>query len=835
MLLIQLQARDRRRVAALLGSLALIGPAAVLAASQSRPVRGSAPPSATTPASAYLKRYCGTCHGAQAAAGLNIIRLRPPAGASVELDNWEKIAHKIRTGEMPPKGAPRSSTAEAHTAAEQIERAVRTAESAAPVDPGRVTARRLNRAAYNNTVRDLLGVDIRPADDFPQDDSGYGFDNIGDALSLSPVLMERYLSAAEKVARAAVFGPEKLKPTLVEIRPSSRPVSPSFDIPADYDLTGLSLPNAGHLTHRFPVEAEYLIRVALGGSRPGGSEGLSFTLWVDGKEVETRLLDPLGQASFEPDRLEFSGKTVEFRIRLKAGEHTLAIGIPRFFEGLPAEMGGPKPSSRKPPERPQLKLPPTVSPQRAEEIRRRFAMRRAERIPGNEVRVSVVQIAGPYEARTGPTAESRTRLLVCGHPVGKHVSGCERKILNALVPRAYRRPAAREEVERPLRLFAEARKQGDSFDEGLCLAIQSLLTSPRFLFQIEHDRPVAGKETSAPITSYELASRLSYFLWSSMPDDALLRTATDGSLKKPEVLAAQVRRMLADPKATALVENFAGQWLEIRKLESVKPDRQRFTEFDDYLRASMRRETETYLQALIRDNGSLLELLDSDYSYLNERLARFYGVRGVRGPEFRRVSLAGSQRGGILTQASVLTVSSYATRTSPVLRGKWILENILNAPPPPPPPGVPSLEQVKLTGPASLRKQLEIHRTNPTCASCHARMDTLGFALENFSAIGSWRTEDAGLPIDTEASLPDGRKIRSAAELKAVLLTDRQAFARCVSEKMLTYALGRGLERYDRRTVETIATRTASQGYRFHSLVLEIVRSPAFQMRRGVR
>jgi hypothetical protein len=357
-----------------------------------------------------------------------------------------------------------------------------------------------------------------------------------------------------------------------------------------------------------------------------------------------------------------------------------------------------------------------------------------------------------------------------------------------------------------------------------------MLVSPHFLFRIEKNRP----EDVYPISQHELASRLSYFIWSSMPDDELLRAADQGSLRKPAVLAAEVRRMLRDPRSRALAENFGGQWLELRKLESVTPDRQRFPEFEEYLRMSMRQETELFFDSIVRQDRSILDFIDANYTFLNERLAQFYNIPGVKGPEFRQVLLDGdTQRGGILTQASILTVSSYATRTSPVLRGKWILENILNAPPPPPPPGVPNLDETKVGSSASLRQQLEEHRKNATCASCHARMDPLGFGLENFDAIGAWRTHDGKFPIDASGTLPDGRSFQGPQELKAIIKADREAFVECLTEKLLTYALGRGLERYDRPAVKQIAARVAASDYRFSSLVLEIASSLPFQMRRG--
>jgi hypothetical protein len=410
-----------------------------------------------------------------------------------------------------------------------------------------------------------------------------------------------------------------------------------------------------------------------------------------------------------------------------------------------------------------------------------------------------------------------------------------RRIVTSLARRAYRRPVSPGEVAPLVRLASTARNQGDSFEEAVSLAVQAILVSPDFLFRIEKDR-AADPDTGHLIGPHELASRLSYFLWASMPDEELMRCADAQALRRPQVLAAQVRRLLKDEKSRALVEAFGGQWLQFRALESVTPDRERFPSFDNNLRLSMRRETELFFETIVREDRSILDLLDARYTFLNERLARHYGIAGVTGPEFRRVDLAlVGRRSGVLTQASVLTVSSYATRTSPVLRGKWILENLLAAPPPDPPAGTPRLDEARIGASGSLRQQMEAHRTNATCAACHSKMDPLGFGLENYDAIGAWRSEDGKHPIDASGSLPDGRSFRGPDDMKTILKGDRDAFAVAITEKMLTYALGRGLERYDKRTVKAIAGRLAARQYRFSALVEEIVKSPPFQMRRGDR
>ncbi|MDX2041941.1 MAG: DUF1592 domain-containing protein [Acidobacteriota bacterium] len=790
----------------------------------------------------FLAENCIACHSAKKASGeLNLEQFKSSAAVAEQRQQWEEVLLKLRTGEMPPKGAPKPDAAELKSVIAWLEAEFDRIDRSAKPDPGRVTARRLNRAEYNNTVRDLLGVNFKPADDFPQDDSGYGFDNIGDVLSLSPVLMEKYLTAAETVARTAVFGVAELKPRVERLRPPTGRIKSTAKPITDYDVTGLGLPNSLHTTHRFPVEGDYTFKVFLGGVRPAGSEPLPLALWIDGKQVQTFDFDPDGIASFSVDRQDFGSMTYDFRVRVPAGDHWLAVSIQRMYEGLPPSYGGPNPSKRPEPPKPEFKPPRReIPPERLAEIKKQFEARMAEKVPVNEARVTGLDVIGPYNQVKGASADSMKKVFVCGHDAGKHQPACAEKIIGNLVHKAYRRPVTAEETRKLTAFVALAQKQGDSFEEGLVQAIQAMLVSPHFLFRIEQSvstptvRERAANSQIEQVGQHELASRLSYFLWSSMPDDELLQLADQRKLRRPEILSAQVQRMLKDPKSSALVENFAGQWLELRRLESVKPDRDRFPQFDEYFRMSVRRETELFFDNVIRQDRSLMDFIDADYTFLNERLARFYKIPGVNGPEFRKVTLpADCNRGGILTQASVLTVSSYATRTSVVLRGKWILENILNAPPPPAPPGVPTLDESKTGSTMSLRQQMEQHRTNPTCAACHARLDPLGFGLENFDAIGGWRTMDGKFPIDSSGVLPDGRSFKGVGELKTILRADRDAFAEGVTDKLLTYALGRGLERYDRPTVRQIAKRVAAKEYKFSSLVMEIVNSLPFQYRRS--
>jgi uncharacterized protein DUF1592/uncharacterized protein DUF1588/uncharacterized protein DUF1587/uncharacterized protein DUF1585/uncharacterized protein DUF1595/cytochrome c len=785
----------------------------------------------------FLARTCYQCHNAELkSGGLNLETLRSASSITQNREIWERVLRKLRTGEMPPKGIPRPNPEELKTVVSWIEGEIARADRLATPDPGRVTLRRLNRAEYNNTVRDLLGVDLRPAESFPQDDSGYGFDNIGDVLSLSPVLMEKYLAAAERVARAAVFGLEPMKPTMVKLRSSGQRIIPSLTPVFDYDSTGLTLPNAIHITYRFPVDGEYILRVFLGGSRPLGSAALLIALWIDGQQIQAIKLDPTKTAAFdEGERQDLGGKVQEFRTKVSAGEHWVAASILRLYEGLPPRYQGPNPSRIPTPPPPQFKPPEGVPPERVAEIRKRFEERIAniQKAPVNDARLSSIEIGGPYNQARGPSAESQKKIYACGHVSGHHQAGCAHKIVADLARRAFRRPVTAEEIDKLAGLVSLVQKQGDSFEEGICQSLQAILVSPHFLFRIEQDRRSAAPGASQAIGDHEFATRLSYFLWSTMPDDELMKLADQHTLRRPEILEGQIRRMLKDPRSHALVENFGGQWLELRKLESVKPDRQRFPDFDEYLRMSMRRETELFFETIVQEDRSILDFIDADYTFINERLAKLYKIPNVKGPEFRKVVLAhDTQRGGVLTQAGILTVSSYATRTSPVLRGKWILDKILNAPPPPPLPDVPNLDESKIGSAASLRQQLEAHRQNATCASCHARMDPLGFGLENFDAIGAWRMQDGRFPIDSSGVLPDGRSFTGPVELRTILKQEQSAFAEGVTEKLLIYALGRGLESYDRPTVKQILTRLAAGNYRFSTLVIEIAGSLPFQSSR---
>jgi mono/diheme cytochrome c family protein len=822
-------------VLAFLSSLALVGSAQKAQESARAPQPARVLDGFDKIVRPFLAQNCYTCHGNKKQEnGLNLQAFQSASSLIDHPSRWEEVVLKLRASEMPPLEEEQPPEKDRQAVATWVARELDRIERTTPPDPGRVTARRLNRTEYNNTIKELLGVDVRPADDFPQDDSGYGFDNIGDVLSLSPVLMEKYVWAADKVARVALFGPPDLEPTLTRLRSEGRRVSEAREVPASYDITGLSLPNAFHAIYRVPVDGEYVVRAVLGGLRPKSSGPVTVALWVDERQVQAATHDQEGAASFADDRQDFGGQAVQIRVRLAAGDHSIAVAIPRIFEGLPARYGGPNPSTR--PDAPrEFKPPANAPPERLAILRKRFDEATAElaKIPLNGVRVNVVEIGGPYAQVKGPSRDSLAKIYTCGHLNGAHQQTCAPRIVTDFARRAFRRPVPAADVEKYVALVRRAQQEEGSFEEGLAVGIQAILVSPDFLFRIERGQPRTTAGTSHhQITPHELATRLSYFLWASMPDDELRRAADTGILRDPQVLAVQVRRMLRDPKSRALAEHFGGQWLQFRALESVTRDRDRFPEFEDYLRLSMRRETESFVDYIVRNDRSILEFIDGRYSFLNERLARHYQVPNVTGPEFRRVDLTGTPRGGVLTQASVLTVSSYATRTSPVLRGKWVLDNLLDAPPPDPPGDVPNLDEAKIGTAASMREQLEAHRANATCASCHRRMDPLGFGLENFDAVGAWRTTEGKFPIDASGTLPDGRTFTGPEELRRILAAERDAFARAITSKLLTYALGRGLERYDTKTVKLIAGRLPQHKYRFSGLVLEIVNSLPFTSRR---
>ena len=723
-----------------------------------------------------LSKSCLPCHNDRVASGsLNLAPFSDPASITQHRDEWERILQKVRTGEMPPKGIPKPPAEHVDALMGFVRGEFEKADRNVKPDPGRVTARRLNRVEYSNTIRDLLGVDFRAERDFPTDDSGHGFDNIGDVLTVSPVLMEKYIDAAERIsARAIGANPLPKKPLEFEYHAKTKAIR-------RLDFSTIEA------THRVDWDGEYTVIIGLPGQRGPDAKPVMLGFWMDGKLIHSTPVEtkPSKLVYFNPYSEE------EFRIYLPEGDHVFRAA---FID---------------------------------DEFVKNLSQKEAYSDKTNKY-INMVKFVGPFPAKVEKA--SRKQILTCDPKTGQ---ACVDKVVRTLARRAFRRPVTNAEVASLTRFVSLAKAEGQSVEQGIQLAIQAMLVSPHFLFRIERDPDPNDPAKVHRITELELASRLSYFLWSSMPDEELLKLAETGKLRAPGVLDGQVKRMLADPKAAALADNFAGQWLETRNLDSVKPDPGKFPAWGPELRDAMKTETRMFFESMLRDDRPVHEFLDAKYTFLNELLAKHYGIPGVSGPDFRRVDLQTDERRGILSHASVLTVSSYPTRTSPVIRGKYVLQNILGAPPPAPPPDVPALDEESVGAAASLRKQMEKHRSNPTCASCHNRMDALGFGLENYDAIGRWRTMDGKFPVDSTGTLPNGKSFAKPAELMSLLKEDLTDFSHCLTEKMLTYALGRGLERYDRRAVDEIGRKLAASDYRFQTLIHEIVASLPFQSRRG--
>lgn len=721
-----------------------------------------------------LTRTCTPCHNAKlASGGMNIAGFTKPESIAQDPEGWNKILDKLRAGEMPPRGVPRPPTLDA--AIKFVQGELDKAERNTKADPGRVTARRLNRAEYTNTIRDLLAVDFRAEKSFPTDDLGNGFDNIGDVLTISPLLMERYLSAAGHIASQAIGAdPLPAKPLEIQLALKDRKVR---------RIDRSTIEGEAHIE----FDGDYTIRIGLPGERAADAKPVTLGLWMDGKLLHSQPAEtkPSGLVYFNP----YSEETM--RLYLPEGDHVFRAGFidDEFVKGLDQKDV-------------------------YNNKKNKFA--------------DSITFVGPFASKV--EKPSRKLILICDPNSGQ---ACVDRILATLARRAYRRPVKPGEVAALARFVAMAKADGQSAEQGLQLAIQAMLVSPDFLFRIEHDPNPTDPLHSHPVTDIELASRLSYFLWSSMPDDELLGLAEAGKLRAAGVLDAQVKRMLADPRSAAIADNFAGQWLELRNLDVVKPDPQKFPEWNPELRDAMKMETRLFFDHMLRENRPLEEFLDARYTFLNERLAKFYGIPGVTGPDFRRVELTTPERGGILGQASILTVSSYPTRTSVVLRGKYILNNILASEIPPPPADVPALDEGAVGTSMSLRQQMEKHRADPMCSTCHNKMDPLGFGLENYNGIGKWRTMDGKFPVDASGTLPNGKSFTSPAEMRALLKDQMPQFARAMTEKMLTYALGRGLGPNDHRTEEDIERRWAASGYAFQTLIYEVVHSLPFQARRG--
>ncbi len=785
--------------------------------------RAAAPPQPTANEAraderALLDRYCVTCHSERLrVAGLALDTLDvSDVGAHPAV--WEKVVRKLRAGAMPPASRPRPD-AETYTAfAGWLEAELDRAAAAHP-DPGRTdTFHRLNRTEYHNVVRDLLALDVDVAALLPADDGSYGFDNIAGVLGMSPTLLERYLSAAKKISRLAIG------------RPAQSATAETFrlatDLSQDKRVDGLPFGTRGgaRFEFTFPEDAEYAFRVQLGRDASGTLKIFNtphqLEVSVDGETVQTFVVGgprPEGVERSSPEYREYLGlqRTIdegwEVRVPVRAGPHTVRV---TFHQKTSAY---------------------------AETLRRPF-LRPYTSITGGDTRtqpyVGSVTITGPFEGsgvRPLDETPSRKRIFVC-HPSGGDVADearCARQIFSTLARRAYRRPVTERDLTVLLEFFDDGSVDG-GFEGGIELGLRRLLASPEFLFRVERDPDGLPAGTPYRVGDLELASRLSFFLWSSIPDDELIDVAVNGTLHEPGVLEAQTRRMLADRRADALIHNFGGQWLYLRNVRALTPDEDRFPDFGEELRLAFQRETELFFESILREDRSVLDFLTADYTFINERLARHYGISNVYGSHFRRVTLPDATRRGLLGQGSILAATAYPTRTSPVLRGKWVLENLLGTPPPLPPPDVPALEEKTASGETlSMREAMVQHRANPVCASCHRLMDPPGFALEEFDAVGRHRTRnESNEPIDASGVLPDGAVFDGVAGLREALLRRPDLFVTTLTEKLMTYALGRGVEYYDAPAIRVITADAARDAHRFSSLILGIIESPSFQMRR---
>ena len=766
-------------------------------------------PPTVSPVRAVLERYCVGCHNSDKKKGrLDLEAIISEITSETRSESrsedvsrhpkvWEKVVRKLRARKMPPDGEPRPDERTYDAVVSWLADALDSAAAEHP-DPGRTdTFRRLNRTEYQNAIRDLLALDVDASALLPGDESSHGFDNVtvGD---LSPTLLDRYISAAQRISRLAVGGAGgSPRGDIIRIRP---------DLTQEEHVDGLPIGTRGGvlIAHTFPLDGEYDIRIRLARDRNEEVEGLNepheLELLLDRERVTlfTVKPPPRGEDHHAVD------EKLKIRVPVKAGPHKLGVTF--------------------------LKNPSSLLETKRQPLNAHFNMHRHPRITPAVYQVS---ITGPYAAKGPGDTPSRRRIFVCKPTKPAEEEDCAERILSTLLRRAYRRPVTDEDLERPMEFYREARAAG-GFDAGIEMALSAVLVSPEFLFRIERDPEGVEPDTAYRISDLELASRLSFFVWSSIPDDELLDTAIRGELKRPDVLERQVRRLLADSRSRTLVTNFASQWLYLRNLDSTTPDLRLFPDFDDNLRQAFRQETELFLESILRQDRSVLDLLKADYTFLNERLAKHYGIPHVYGSRFRRVSLGeDSKRGGLLRHGSILTVTSYATRTSPVIRGLWILENILGTPPPPPPPDVPALKDNTVSANLTVRERLAEHRANPACASCHDRMDPVGFALENFDAVGRWRDVEAGKPIDASGGLPDGIEFAGVSGLEQGLLKRPEVFVGTMTEKLLTFALGRGVEHYDTPAIRKVVREARAADYRFSSLIVGIASSIPFQMRKS--
>ena len=764
---------------------------------------------------ALLNRYCVTCHNERLrTAGLTLDTADVDA-VSEHAEVWEKVVRKLRAAAMPPQGMPRPDPASYDAFATYLETKLDRAAEANP-NPGNTGIQRLNRTEYANAVRDLLAVEIDAAALLPADDSRYGFDNIGDVLTVSPLLSERYISAARRVARLAIGDPSI--GAVVEIYEV-----PKYLMQDSQTSPDLPFGTRGGVAvqHNFPLDGEYEIQVRLHRNHREFIRGLAephqldvrldgalvhqFTVGGDIQGKSAPVFSTAAQGDIAQELYERNADDA-LNIRFQAQAGRRLVGVAFLEEALAGE--GP--------------------------LEQRMTQYDFTQYKGGKPAVASVTISGPYDAAGVGETPSRQQVFVCKPSAAADEEPCAEKILSTLARRAYRRPVADEDMGTLLSLYREGRSRG-GFETGIETALERVLAGPEFLFRVERNLANVEPGMAHNISDLELASRLSFFLWSTLPDEELLSLAESGKLREPAVLDRQVRRMLADSRSEALVKNFAGQWLYLRNLRVVSPDPEVFPYFDDNLRDAFRQETELFFDSMLREDRSVLDLLDADYTFLNDRLARHYGIPNVYGGHFRRVTLTDEARKGLLGQGSVLTVTSYANRTSPVTRGKWVLENILGTPPPPPPPDVPALQERSESGKAmSIRQAMEQHRANPVCASCHKLMDPLGFALENFDGIGRWRTTDAKAPIDASGTLPDGTPFEGPSGLRNVLRTKlSEQFVLTVTERLLTYALGRGVEYTDAPAIRKIMKEASASDYRWSSLIASITRSMQFQMRKA--
>jgi mono/diheme cytochrome c family protein len=764
-------------------------------------------PSAS-PQRALINQYCVGCHNNKLRTGGVALDTVSVENVSQNPEIWEKVLRKVRARYMPPVGVPRPDEKGYQSLVSYLETALDEWSTAYP-NPGRTaTLRRLTRTEYQNAIRDLLGLQVDVTQLLPGDESSFGFDNIL-VGELSPALLERYLAAARKISRLAVGTPVR--------SPTGETVLIPQDLTQEEHFDELPFGTRGGTAvhYIFPQDGKYDITFQLTRDRNEHIEGLGepadVDLLLDGGRVQTFTVKPVNDisgirnANSIPND-DLVDKHLHIRIPVTAGPHTLAVTFPKANPALLQE------TERQP-------------------YQAHFNMYRHPRL--HPALYSIV-VVGPYEANGPGDTPSRRRIFVCRPAKPAVEDGCANQILSKLARRAYRRPVTEADLQMPLKFYREIRAT-DGFEAGIERGLRSLLISPEFLFRVERDPENSAPNTAYRITDLELASRLSFFLWSSIPDDELLDLAIAGKLKDPAVLEKQVGRMLTDARSESLVNNFADQWLYLRNLENIIPDARLFPDYDDNLRQAMRRETELFFESIVRENHNAVDLLRANYTFLNERLAKHYGVPNVYDSYFRRVTFdASSARGGLLGQGSILTLTSYADRTSPVIRGKWILTNIVGSPPPLPPPNVPPLKDNAAAGKVlTMRERMAAHRVNQPCAGCHRLMDPVGFSLENYDAIGRWRTTEQDMPIDSSGSLPDGSQFVSVSGLRAALLSRPELFVTTLTEKLLTYGLGRGLDYYDAAAVRKIVRDARNHDYRFASLISGIVNSTPFQMRRS--